>query len=228
QRLHSNLLYLSVLPGFLVLLLLLQLFHHQIMYQFVLFASLAALGQCLPSLIDTEGYSGSYGGSSGGWQGALSLADGGHDFEGAASSYGGLNLNGHQTQEGGGGGGDYHRGVSIVGIGGGDQKNTVFDLTSHAGAGHKGSYGGSFVASEKYSGGSGHDGGAPSAAYGVSEEYSAGGGGAEFSDVLGASEQIGGGGHKNYEPLSAWSLGAGHEGLSAYHSDGGAVGGYHY
>lgn len=96
-----------------------------------------------------------YGGNdAGGWQGAaLSLGVGGgigggyggggiggggaSDWAGAASSYG-ISSGGHDGGSSGGGsiGGDFHHGVSVVSTGGGNQKNTVFDLTNQGNSNH--------------------------------------------------------------------------------------------
>ncbi|KAG5889361.1 hypothetical protein JTB14_009154 [Gonioctena quinquepunctata] len=208
------------------------------MYKYLILASLCAAGYCRPTLVESGGDYGGYGGgfglgdSGGGWQGALSLGSGGgglgHDFEGASSSYG--TIEGHGGGDGGGSGGsiggDFHHGVSIVSTGGGEHKGKVFDLTDHGGQAHQGSFGGSFVASSKYSAGGQDGGGGGHGGYGVSE----GGGFAEhYSDVLGASDQgsSGGGGHGGWESLSSGSFGGGGEGLSSYSSSGALGGGYH-
>lgn len=178
---------------------------------------------------------GGFGGPSGvDWQSAplsgFNAGGGGHEWAAAAQ--------GHDQDQGQGYiGGDFHHGVSIVGTGGGG-KGAVFDLTNQgkhtfllspflvaliihlpnsckyflAGPGHQGAFGGSFVASSKYSaaghgggngGGRGHDW---SGGYGVNE----GTGFAEnYSEVLRASESIGSSG--GYE-----SLGSG-GGLGGYH-----------
>lgn len=83
-----------------------------------------------------------------------------------------------------------------------------------AGPGHQGAFGGSFVASSKYSaaghgggGSGGHDWSGGAGGYGVSE----GTGFAEnYSDVLGASESIGSGGSSGYESLGGSGLGGYH------------------
>ncbi|CAG9857974.1 unnamed protein product [Phyllotreta striolata] len=118
-------------------------------------------------------------------------------------------------------GGDFHHGVSLVSTGGGG-KGAIFDLTNHGTDPHQGTFGGSFVASSKYSaaghegggGGGGHGGG-----YGVSEGA---GWAANYSPVLGASESVGGGGgggDVGHEGLSAYqgSFGGGVEVEEAYH-----------
>lgn len=80
---------------------------------------------------------------------------------------------------------------------------------------HHGAFGGSFVASSKYSaaghggGGSGGSSGGGLGGYGVSEQH--GTGFAEhYSDVLGASDS-------GYEALATGSIGGGHGGLGSYH-----------
>ncbi|CAH1113429.1 unnamed protein product [Psylliodes chrysocephalus] len=182
------------------------------MYQYLLFASLLGLGKS--GIIDT--------GSLGDWQHALSLEGGGGGDWQQALSHGGGGSQGLDDGQGHGSpdgsiGGDFHHGVSLVSIGGGGGgKASVFDLTNHGNDAHQGSFGGSFVASSKYSaaghGDGGHGGqgggGGGGGGYGVSE----GTGFAEhYTSILGASEDV----HSGGSP-------GGHEGLSAYH---GSIGG---
>lgn len=96
------------------------------------------------------------------------------------------------------------------------------------GHGHGGPFGGSFVASSKYSAG-GHGGGGDGGhglggGYGVSEGGNGGGFAEHYSDVLGASEHLGGGGGGGggWEALQGASIGGGHEG-----GFGDLGGGYH-
>ncbi|XP_072392623.1 uncharacterized protein [Diabrotica undecimpunctata] len=189
------------------------------MYKYLLFVSLIGLSTCFPGIIDSGHGLGGYGGGGSDWQGALANVGIGAGFDHSA----GLDDGHGQGSPDGSIGGDFHHGVSVVSTGGGN-KGAVFDLTNQGGGGHHGAFGGSFVASSKYSaGGHGGDGGSSGGfgghgGYGVSE----GTGFAEhYSDVLGASQPVAGydGGH----------LGSGHEGLAALHSIGGGegLGGYH-
>ncbi|XP_045462390.1 heterogeneous nuclear ribonucleoprotein A0-like [Harmonia axyridis] len=140
----------------------------------VLVAVFFTIAEGRPGFYDSHGLSpGSYSGG------------GGNGYEGLSQS-GGLgnygNDNGLESHEGGSSdGGDYHHGVSVVALG--NQKGPTFDLTKHGAAeGHRGLYGGSFVAG-KYEGSSneGHQGGyggpgshyTAIAGYGDSDEHTA-------------------------------------------------------
>ncbi|XP_030764529.1 keratin, type I cytoskeletal 9-like [Sitophilus oryzae] len=178
------------------------------MNRFLVLSALVAVGTCRPGIVSSS-YGGgehtdlslaglSFGGADHGLSHS-SLGVGGQSLD-LGGGYGGGGSSGGGYESGGNsGGGDFHHGVSIVGGGGNSQGQTI-DLT-HQGGGHHGPFGGSFVASSKYSAGGhgGESGGSGGHGYGVSE----GGFEGHYSDVLGASEGSSGG----YESLSSGSFG---------------------
>ncbi|ENN72378.1 keratin, type I cytoskeletal 9 [Dendroctonus ponderosae] len=185
------------------------------MFRFVVLSAIVSLGSCRPGIVSTSfGHDGEGGGDHGLSLASISLSGASHGLGDSSFGSGGQTLDlgggdhgwasgGSGGYESGGssGGGDFHHGVSIVG-GGGGQKGQTIDLTNQ-GDSHHGPFGGSFVASGKYSAG-GHGGGSDGGhgGYGVHE----GGGGFEghYSDVLGASEGDSSGG---WEQLSSGSIG---------------------
>ncbi|KAL1490902.1 hypothetical protein ABEB36_011577 [Hypothenemus hampei] len=176
------------------------------MFRVVILSVLLSLGLCKPGIVST-----SFGHDSEDDHGlslaSLALSGSSHGLGESSFGSGGQTLDLGGWSGGGGGGGsyesggvssdgDFHHGVSIVG-GGGGQKGQTIDLT-HQGDGHHGPFGGSFVASSKYSAG-GHGGGTDGG-YGVHE----GGFEGHYSDVLGAGDDAGSSG---YEHLSLGALG---------------------
>ncbi|CAH0559721.1 unnamed protein product [Brassicogethes aeneus] len=206
---------------------------------FILASAVLAIAHCAPGIISGHDGGGLSLGGGGGGGGGYNL--GGHgsgiSFLGGHGLGEGGNIGGHQQGGGESGGGDFHHGVSIVGLGGG-QKSQSFDLTDKIGNhGHKGPFGGSFVASSKYSsgghggggdGGSGHLGGGYGGhSFGGGEGYQVSEGATHYSDVLGADQghggfQQGGGqdsfGHQEYGLSQTQGLGAhGGSGFDQYH-----------